>query len=438
MHSVISMVKKDKASEIEKTEQIFAEVLKSSSVSDAEYSKLMEKVEEVVGRLKTSLEKKRIKAEVMLGGSAAKGTLLAGDFDCDVFVRFDSGYSDEELPDLLEKALTYFDEVERVHGSRDYFQFILEHVFYEFVPVLLVDDPGKARNVTDISPLHVGWIKKKLEDNPDLKKEVLLAKLFCKAQGLYGAESYISGFSGHVLDILIVYYGSFLSLLKNAVAWGKAKVIDVEGHGSADDLNESKISPLILIDPIQKDRNAAAALGQDKLAGFKKAAKDFLAKPSAGFFKIRKLTDADLKKNARNDEFILLKIKPLDGKKDVVGSKLLKVYNHLRNNLVDHDFSLVDSGWDWDGKDNGNEQGNGICRMWFVVEKGQLPKTKTVEGPPVKVTGHAEKFKSVHPQAYEEEGRLYAEIDREFRKPDELVQHFLKSDYVKERISEIR
>ena len=46
------------------------------------------------------------------------------------------------------------------------------------------------------------------------------------------------------------------------------------------ELNKSKQQgPLIVIDPVQKDRNAAAALNHEKFEIIKKTAKQFLKKP---------------------------------------------------------------------------------------------------------------------------------------------------------------
>ncbi|MBW3011202.1 nucleotidyltransferase domain-containing protein, partial [Candidatus Woesearchaeota archaeon] len=153
---------------------------------------------EVIQKIKAELDKQGVKAEVMVGGSAAKGTYLK-EFDIDIFVRFVK----KADPDLLEVILkNCFRKVDRVHGSRDYFQIVHKRQEYEIVPVLKIAKASQAQNITDVSMLHVNWVRKHLS-RPD---EVKLAKLFCKAQSVYGAESYINGLSGYILEILVVYY----------------------------------------------------------------------------------------------------------------------------------------------------------------------------------------------------------------------------------------
>ena len=132
-----------------------------------------------------------------------------------------------------------------------------------------------------------------------------LTKQFAQAQNVYGAESHIKGFSGYVCEILTVYYGSFLNLMKGAAKWNDKVVVDAEKYYRGMDVfkvvNVSKlISPLIAIDPVQKDRNAAAALSMEKFEAFKKAAKEFLKHPSKDFFVKKSLKALFLELKGKN------------------------------------------------------------------------------------------------------------------------------------------
>ena len=92
-----------------------------------------------------------------------------------------------------------------------------------------------------------------------------MAKQFFKSKSLYGAESYINGFSGHVLDILISNYSSLQNLILQAKTWQEVTFIDINSQyrdfeQASETLNSDKLSNLIVIDPIIKERNAAKAL----------------------------------------------------------------------------------------------------------------------------------------------------------------------------------
>src|SRR5690606_10274411 len=112
--------------------------------------------------------------------------------------------SDDTEKFLQELSIPF----ERLHGSRDYFQFTYESILFEIVPVININDYKLAKNITDCSPLHVRWFQHysdKIVDDMTLYNHARALKLFCKAQYVYGAESYINGVSGHVIDILTIY-----------------------------------------------------------------------------------------------------------------------------------------------------------------------------------------------------------------------------------------
>jgi len=286
-------------------------------------------------------------------------------------------------------------------------------------------DTLEAENVTDMSPLHVDWITEKLHRNPKLRDEIILAKVFCKAQGLYGAESYISGLSGHVLDILVVYFGSFRKLLENAITWHKYKVIDIEGYNSEDDMNESKISPIIVIDPVDKRRNAAAALSTEKFTLFKQKAAEFIERPSAKLFVKTPVTKEGLLKKAGKNVLVMVMAEPIMSKIDVMGSKLLKVHEHILKHMALHGFVMVDSGWQWAPAEE--------AVSWYIIDPEILSSRREHMGPPTKELPAADKFREKHERCYENKGRLFVEVRRDFRKPEDLIRNLLSDRYVKER-----
>ncbi len=375
---------------------------------------------------------KNIKA--ILGGSGAKGTWLKT-FDADIFVIFDyKKFSSRsgKLSDILEKILKKkFKGVIRLHGSRDYFQLKQNGITFEIVPILKVSRAEQAKNITDVSPLHSKWVLR----HKKLVNEMKLTKQFCQAQNVYGAESYIRGFSGYICEILAVYYGSFLNLMKNAAKWNDKAVIDVEKYYRGKDVfklvNTSKlVSPLIVIDPVQKDRNAAAALSAEKFTAFKKAANEFLDSPSKGFFHKKDLTGIFSEEKSKNNRLIAVKAAPLDGKIDVVGGKLLKVYEFLRQALQKHGFKIIKAGWEWDKKSD--------AVFCFLFDKKPLPKFVEVEGPPVKISNHADNFKRMHKKTFVRNSKMFALEQRKFSAPEDLLKNIVKSQFVKERSKSVK
>jgi tRNA nucleotidyltransferase (CCA-adding enzyme) len=217
-------------------------------------SSVKKKCQEVVFEISSEIKKAGIDADAVLGGSIAKGTFLRDDYDCDIFVRFAlDKYRKKDISALLKKILLKFGP-EEVSGSRNYYQFERAGIHFEIVPVLLIKKSADAANVIDVSPMHVAWIKKGLSRKKNLSDEVRLARAFCRGIGVYGAESFINGFSGHVIDILAIYYGGFRELLSASLKWKERAVIDPENYHRGKALfsiNKSKTEgPLVLVDPV--------------------------------------------------------------------------------------------------------------------------------------------------------------------------------------------
>lgn len=343
--------------------------------------------------------------EIVTGGSMAKGTWLRDNHDIDFFVVCKN-------PQLDEKQLSF---ATKVKGSRDYFQYSIDGFDIEVVPVKKIKSHKELENVTDASPLHVKYTSKKLSERQ--KDDVRLAKQFCKAKRVYGAESFIKGFSGHVLELLIIYYGSFRSLLKAASDWEEPVIIDIEEQNTYSSINKSKLrSPLVIIDPVQPSRNAAAALSKKSFDIFKKAAQHFLKKPSASAFRKKSFR---IPKDAVCIEFIAL-----EGKRDTSGTKCLKAFEFVLSNV--EEFGIVQSDFEYDHNVK-------KAKAYFVPEKKSIAKEYVHEGPPAKHKG-ATHFKKKHAVCFEKDGRLFTKKEREFTSVSKKIKFLLEQENVKRRV----
>ncbi|MBN1274668.1 nucleotidyltransferase domain-containing protein [Candidatus Woesearchaeota archaeon] len=388
--------------------------------------------EHFVSLLNSLLDAAKIGAEAMLGGSYAKDTYLEGDHDIDVFVRFEEKYKDEEMPDLLSLAISGLGGVRRVHGSRDYFQLEKDGFSFEVVPVLKIARAEEARNVTDISPLHVAHVKQAIAKRPVLAGDIRLAKLFCKAAKVYGAESYINGFSGHVLDTLVLHYGGFQALVEAASSWGEHEFIDPAGErGDAGFLNPAKRqSPLILLDPLQPERNAAAALSKERYDRFRHAAKGFLARPDESYFTPIPFTKEEVTERHPGKPALCYALTPLQGSKDVVGTKLLKAHQHLIKRARAEGFSIIDEAFEFSGDE---------AFAAVIVEQEPLPATMEREGPPVSVRKDVDRFREAHGSAVEErDGRLYASLPRAHTTLASLFSSLVNGKYWSGRVAKAK
>lgn len=398
----------------------YSNVLSTVKPTTRENEKVMNIAYSVINKLK-------LKAKPLLGGSVAKGTWLKGNNDIDIYIRFPLEYKGKDISRLLENSLKSFKNVKKVHGSRDYFQLIVNGFMVELIPILEIDSSKDAMNITDISPLHIAWVTKSVLKNPKLQDEIRLAKAFLKAAGIYGAESYINGFSGYATEILVIYYKGFENFIKAISKWKGKTVIDTAGLYNDNPLlhlNPAKISSnLILIDPVQKERNAASSVSNESIEKLVNAAKEFVKKPSASFFKEEKANASLLSKKG----YIVIQFKPLGGSDDVIGTKIYKCYLYLKSALNIKGFGVKDSGFDFDGV-------RGLA--WIKPENSTLPDKMKHQGPPETVQKALLGFiiKWGKSKVKVEQGRSYVMVDREFTDARKLIIAELKSDYIKERI----
>jgi tRNA nucleotidyltransferase (CCA-adding enzyme) len=382
-------------------------------------------VKEVISKVSKEIARQKMPAKIVVGGSVAKGTWLPGVSDMDFFILFNyDKFSDKsaELSNISEKVLRkVFRGVQRLGGSRDYFSANYKGYSLEFVPVLDISGNQEARNITDFSPLHVSWVVKKARSKDDIR----LAKQFMKSCRVYGAESYISGFSGHVVDILVAHYGSFEKLLKAAAKWNKKEFLDPAKHyknsqEAMESVAQSKIiGPLFIVDPIEKGRNAAAALGKEKYDIFRAMAKKFLSKSSIEFFHEKFISVESLRKKVGNRSLIVFEVDTPKGKPDIIGARMKHVFEQLEKRFMSEDFQILEKGWEFNHK----------TMFWFYCDSKSLGKTKIHLGPPVKLANeHIMGFKKAWKghKIVKKKGRYAVELGRKFVKPEELAKALAK------------
>jgi len=418
--------------------------------------KIQSEVRAVMQSINASFKKQRLQAKVIAGGSIAKGVFLKNDHDCDLFAVFPKSYAGKDLSGMLERVLNkVFKHVERLHGSRDYFHVRVPSstFMYEIVPVLALkkEQAKNAVNITDCSPLHVQWVLQQVKKKKSVCNEIRLLKAFCKSAGVYGAESYLRGFSGHVVDILTIFYGSFLKVLQVSKTWKPGTANTVKEKTVIDfynkhkgkaffHLNSSKLqSALIVIDPTLADRNASAALEQEKLDIFRLRAQEFLKKPSADYFVQHPVTMESLVRRAQLEDAQLVAVEVYlpPGKVDLIGVKMIKVFQFLKQELLKHDFKLVDAVWSWGKGAQGDKETK--AELFYLIKKGKLSDTVILSGPPTNLDQkHIEAFKKQHRDVFLKQKRWYAREKRTHQNPRFLVEELLKHLYVRERVKDAR
>lgn len=393
-----------------KIEVILKEVLKRVELSKEESDKIDISLRDFLKKLQKEIKRKKLEAEVFVGGSYAKRTMIKkGKYDIDIFLRF--GRKHEDISRVTKSLLKSFKNVKEIKGSRNYFQVTASPtLFFEIVPVRKVKKSKEARNITDLSFSHVHYVRRKVKSKKILD-EIKIAKAFCYAINCYGAESYIHGFSGYGLELLIYHYKNFLKFIRETAKSGDEKiVIDIEKfyrnkRNVLLDINSSKLgSPIVLVDPTFRHRNVLAALSQETFEKFRKACRSFLKNPSIKKFEPQKvnLEAENEKAKKKKQDFILLTAKTDRQEGDIAGAKLFKFYNLLEKE-ISRFFRIRKKYFEY------NETKS--ARYFFAVESR---KEILVEGPFADDKKNSARFKKRHKKVFEKNKKIYAKEKVDF------------------------
>jgi tRNA nucleotidyltransferase (CCA-adding enzyme) len=363
-----------------------------------------------------------------LGGSGAKNTWLKNTHDIDIYVKFNyAKYKDKsnKLSDILHKVLKKsFSKVDRIHGSRDYFQISHKGYTLEIVPILAITKPEQSKNITDFSIFHVKYVTDKIKKNPKLANEIRVSKVFARANRFYGAESHIGGFSGYVLELLVSKYGSFLKFA-NAVSIWKSNTV-IGNKKEAEELNwAKKQSPLILIDPVQPERNAAAALSTKQYDHIISICKKFISSPKLEHFEIQPV---DINKLQKKGNLTIIEVKPLKAKKDIAGAKALKAFEFLVKHL--DPFEVIDSFFEYDDK---------TATYYISTKKTEIPQEYIHYGPPLNFKKEIVAFKKTNKNVKIDKKQNKVYTIRKTINPDlnAYIKNLLIQKEVSERIKDI-
>ena len=238
--------------------RLLKEVLEKIKPSERERAIVNAVTREIVEIAEEEIEKKDATATPRLVGSIAKDTYLSGDHDVDLFLAFPLEVPLEELKKIgLELGRSIGERLggyEVAYAEHPYVRALYKGFEVDIVPCYNVKSWKDVKTAVDRSLLHTEWVIKNINGRND---EVRLLKKFLKGINAYGSEVYVRGFSGYLTELLIIKYGSFMSLLENIEFLGKSKILDLEGWLKREPeiayktVERERESPLIGIDPVE-------------------------------------------------------------------------------------------------------------------------------------------------------------------------------------------
>jgi len=410
-------------------EEVLEEVLQRVKPTKKDLVKLSSVAQRLIRIAEKKAQQLGIRAEIMLAGSAARGTWLKGEKDIDLLLLFPEDIPKEQMEEL---GMRLAREIAGPKGREEYAEHPYVRMDFEgfevdLVPCFKVSDPRKIKSATDRTPHHQRYVKEKL--TAELVDEILILKQFARGIGVYGAESRVQGFSGYLCELLILHYGSFTNLVKGASSWSFGAVIDLENfYKEPGRLRELFVNhPLIVVDPVDPTRNVAAAVSPRSFGIFIQACRDFLRSPNLRFFFPRPpkhLTEAELLEvmRRRGTKLLLLEVEHGGMSEEIVYPQLRKTARAIHNALIQRGFTLLRSGVWADGK---------TAAVLIELFPKKLPRVEVKQGPRLPLDAarfietHLNSKRKISGPAVNEFGNVVFEVERMWSDPVKVIKNLL-------------
>ncbi|MFD1587868.1 CCA tRNA nucleotidyltransferase [Halorientalis brevis] len=387
---------------------------------DDERDRLRAATERLTERTEAAVAELPVDADVLLVGSTARGTWLAGDRDVDLFVRFPDDLDRERLEEYgLRIGREVLPDGHEEYAEHPYTVGEFEGFTVDLVPCYDVEDATAIQSAVDRTPFHTEYLEARLDD--EIAGDVRVCKAFLKGIGVYGSNLKTRGFSGYLTELLVLEHGGFREFLDAAADWHPPVELDPEAHGA-----ESFDDALVVIDPTDPTRNVAAALSATNVARLQHYARDFLAAPREDRF------DPDepepLSPDAvrgyvedRGTTPVALRFEAPDIVADQLWPQLRKSLDGVTSELDRRGFDVFRAEAFAD-VDDGDEA---VLLVELAVP--ERPRIERHDGPPIHVRDHAtgfyEKYEATDAYGpFVEDGRYVVEREREFATAVEFLR----------------
>ena len=377
------------------------------------------------------------RAQPIIVGSMGRGTWLRGDHDIDLFLMFDKGVSREGLEKMgMENAREIVSQLKGKHevkyAEHPYLRAFFGSLKVDIVPCYRIGQGEKIISAVDRSPLHVEYVTPRLTQS--MRDDVRVLKQFCKGIGVYGSEAKTLGISGYVCELLVIRYGSFEKALAAVSKFMPGQIVDVEKHWDAgkEEIQKNirklfRNQPLVVIDPVDRERNVAAVLSCENFMKFVKASCSFIKRPSMSHFypDPRPLSQKEFRMlQERKTKFFSVYFCKPDVIDDILYPQLRKAMERISTVLEHSEFRVIRKHCFVDAKSR-------KILLTFEMECWELPLINNMPGPPIFDTKNSSSFLKKYSKPvfgpYVEGCNWVIDKKRSFKTADDAVRQFLSA-----------
>ena len=339
---------------------IVSEIAKKTVPSDEERLERERIADSVFAKVREVIERFPDIVGLEFGGSFAKGTWLPWDADVDIFVRFKESVTDSEFERISRivgfEALKDYSPYAR-YSEHPYVEANVDNTKINVVPFYDVK-AGRWRSAADRSTFHTKFMKGALD--VEKRNEVRVLKAFFKANGIYGAEMAKQGISGYLTEVLVLEFGSFEGAVRSISEIEEGQVIGKAARNFD--------SPVVIVDPIDGDRNLAAAISGENLGRLIMICRAFVERPSLKFFERKSpIVSEGYWKNVLAVEFGIESRSP-----DILWGQIKRAASSLSTQLRQGGFRVLRSKAHTDDRK---------AWLFFLLESPRIPSAYVKKGP---------------------------------------------------------
>jgi tRNA nucleotidyltransferase (CCA-adding enzyme) len=441
---------------------VFNDVLEDITPSDEEIiiiKGITEKLKKLLAIRAKELNIDYIKIEPQ-GSTGIKQTQLKNDFDIDLFIGLEyqdyklryknlskNKFKKESKKDFLDLCNTWiipslnlseFENPRLLYAEHPYvivdyhfkdIEIKIDIVLYFDLELEFIQNQGPLTAV-DRSPWHGRFIRDNL--SIDQKNDVRLLKQFFKSNHSYGDRSSLGkvGFIGYSAELLIYYFNDILNLFENFDSLG-SNPLDYYNRDKAElqKIIHFQKEYLIIVDPIDKNRNVASAISEQAYKYCRHRISEFLNNPSKSFFEIHPIAEIELNdlQELTLSKIFIVELRNLDDNIHYTINRD-KLHSLAENIKATGEIEFTHS----------RKFGKIIFEVYFeenlneynialYCENPDISKTYIRKGPSVNDSFHATKFKKKNSTFYEENGYLWVETRRDFNDFLLFLQHIINT-----------
>ena len=394
-------------------DDIFKKAKEISIPNDKQRKKVDKIANQVFSLVNNEAEKQRSVTSVHFGGSYAKETWTKDKVDIDVFVKFKKTVTEKNFEKIGRKI--GFDSLKKFkpyvrYSEHPFVEANIDGVGVNVVPCYDVKK-GEWKSAADRSTFHTEFMSEELTGL--MKDDIRVLKCFLEKNGMYGAEIAKQGFSGYVCEVLVFYLGSFEKVLKKI-----AKLKNNEMIGESPRKFES---PIVLIDPIDRNRNLGAAISIDNVTNFILIARNFLKKNSISYFKEK--SKLKIPKEFANN-MLVINFKYKKRSDDIIYGQIKRATNSIVSQMNKEGFNVL--------RNDSLVYDENKASLIFLLESTIISKNEIKTGPEVFSSDFSSKFISINSKKSklmwtDREGKLQSLQTRRYENAKSFLNDLIKN-----------